>query len=286
MYAENGNSRSATVIGILDQHLVEENVEPLTSLEKKAVGDLKQKYRNIPEGYLQVIIQITGPMSTYSMELASLANTYFSKRSMSQKLELGYRLTPLPHEDIEGLAGMTADTRTEGKRTYHRPTTVAKTDVDLTRTLQTSNTSQKQKHDAMASAASLYRRGASNPLYRQAAGYYASQAREHARRAQEATSAAADIYVDRQSTATIVDLHGVSVLDGVRIARQRAVQWWQTLRESREGHLVDQSLTIITGVGHHNTGGVSPLRRAVAAALTRDGWKFRIETGKFIITSR
>ncbi|KAL7946636.1 hypothetical protein V8C42DRAFT_318414 [Trichoderma barbatum] len=290
MYAESGNSKIATILGILDQHLLQESGESLTTVEKKAVGELKQKYRSVPEDYLEVIIRIAGPMSAYSVDLASLTNTYFSKRSMNQKLELGYRLTPLPHEDIEGLTGAAAATLAGGKGIYHRPTQVANTDNDLTRTLQMSNALHRQKQDAMASAASLYRRGASQPLYRQAAGYYAQQAREHSRRAQEATSAAADMHVDQQSTDTTVDLHGVSVLDGVRIARQRAVDWWQTRRasrqESRQGRLSEQSLTIVTGLGHHSAGGVSPLRKAVGAALTRDGWKFRVETGKYVLTGR
>jgi hypothetical protein len=289
IYAENGNSRGATIIGILDQFLIQREVEPAaTGLEKEAVNDLKQKYRNTPEEYLQVIIQITGPVSTYAAELASLVNAYFSKRSMNQKLELGYRLTPLPHEDIEGLTGTAVDTWAEGRRNSHRAITVATpgTGKDLTQALQLSNDLQKQKQDAIASAASLHRRGASNPLYRQAAGYYAQQAREHARHAQEATSTAADILVDQQSTNRTVDLHGVSVQDGVRIARQRALSWWKGLHGSREGDTLDRSLTIITGLGRHNAGGVSPLRKAVAAALTRDGWKLEVETGKFIITGR
>ncbi|PTB71246.1 hypothetical protein M440DRAFT_1406779 [Trichoderma longibrachiatum ATCC 18648] len=285
VYAENRNSKGATVVGILDQHLMQD-LKPLTSEEKKAVGDLGQKYRNVPEDYLAVIVQITGPMSTHSSELASLVNSFFTKKSMNRRLDLGYRLTPLPHEDIEGEAGMAADKPAERRGISQQPTAAAKADVDLTRILQTSTSLQKQRQDAMASAASLYRRGSSNPLYRQAAGYYAQEAREHARRAQEVTSAAADLRVNQQSTDTTVDLHGVSVLDGVRIARQRTVDWWQALRQSREQQLPKQSLTIITGVGHHSTGGVSPLRQAVAAALKRDGWKFRVETGKFIITSR
>ncbi|PNP50253.1 hypothetical protein THARTR1_09084 [Trichoderma harzianum] len=290
MYAESGNSKIGTVIGILDQHLLQENGEPLTSTEEKTVSDLKQKYRSVPETYLEVIIQITGPTSTSSAELASLLNTYFSKRSMNQKLELSYRLTPLLHEDIEGLPGAAVDALAERKGAHRRSIPVTKADTDLARTLQASNALHKQKQDAMASAGSLYRRGASNPLYRQAAGYYAQQARQFGRRAQEATSAAADMHVDQQSTNTTVDLHGVSVLDGVRIARQRAVDWWQMRRESRyesrEGQSSERNLTIITGLGHHSAGGVSPLRQAVGAALTRDGWKYRVETGKFVLTGR
>lgn len=287
IYAENGNSKMATILGILDQFLIQREAEPPTTLEKKVIDDLKQKYRNTPEEYLQVIIQITGPDSTYVAELASQVNAYFSKRSMNQKLKLNYRLTPLPQEDLEGSTGTVLDTWAEG-RSPRRATTLStsSTAKDLNRALQTSNNLQRQKQDAIASAASLHRRGTSNPLYRQAAGYYTQQAREHAKRAQEATSTAADILVDQQSTDRTVDLHGVSVQDGVRIARQRVLNWWKDLRGSRQGPVLDESLTIITGLGRHNASGISPLRQAVAAALTRDGWKYTVETGRFVVSGR
>ncbi|KAL7926710.1 hypothetical protein ACQKWADRAFT_281149 [Trichoderma austrokoningii] len=286
IYAENGNSKVATILGILDQFLIQRDAKPPSTSEKKAIGDLKQKYRNTPDEYLQVIVQIIGPNSAYAAELASQVNAYFSKGSKTQKLNLDYRLTPLPHEDLEGSMETVTDTRVEG-RNSRRATAISTsgTGKDLNRALQISNSLQRQKQDAIASAASLHRRGASNPLYRQAAGYYAQQAREYAKHAQEATSTAADILVDQQSTDWAVDLHGVSVQDGVRIARQRVLNWWKDLR-AREGPVLEKNLTIITGLGRHNASGISPLRQAVAAALTRDGWKYTVETGRFVVSGR
>lgn len=286
IYAENGNSKVATILGILDQFLIQGEAKPPSTSEKKIIDVLKQKYRNTPDEYLQVIIQRTGPDSAYATELASQVNTYFSKRSMNQKLNLDYRLTPLPHEDLEGSVETVTDTRVEG-RSSRRATAISTpgTGKDLNKALQISNNLHRQKQDATASAASLYRRGASNPLYRQAAGYYVQQAREHAKHAQEATSTAADILVDQQSTDGTVDLHGVSVQDGVRIARQRVLDWWKDLRARKEP-VSEKRLTIITGLGRHNASGISPLRQAVAAALTRDGWKYTVETGRFVVSGR
>ncbi|KAM0469755.1 hypothetical protein ACHAPX_010336 [Trichoderma viride] len=286
IYAENGNSKVATILGILDQFLIQKEAESPSTVEKKAIDDLKQKYRNTPDEYLQVIVRITGPDSAYAAELAAQVNAYFSKRSMNQKLKLNYRLTPLPHENLEGSIGTVTNTRTEG-RSPRRTNSISTSSAgkDLNKALQISNSLHRQKQDAVASAASLHRRGASNPLYRQAAGYYAQQAREHAKHAQEATSTAADILVDQQSTDGTVDLHGVSVQDGVRIARQRVLSWWKDLR-AQEGPVLDKCLTIVTGLGRHNASGISPLRQAVAAALTRDGWKYTVETGRFVVSGR
>ncbi|KAM0459749.1 hypothetical protein ACHAPV_005463 [Trichoderma viride] len=286
IYAENGNSKVATILGILDQFLIQREAESTSTVEKKAIDDLKQKYRNTPDEYLQVIVRITGPYSAYAAELAAQVNAYFSKRSMNQRLKLNYRLTPLPREDLEGSIETVTDTRAEG-RSPRRATSVSTSGAgkDLNKALQISNNLHRQKQDAIASAASLHRRGASNPLYRQAAGYYAQQAREHSKHAQEATSTAADILVDQQSTDRTVDLHGVSVQDGVRIARQRVLSWWKDIR-AREGPVLDKSLTIVTGLGRHNASGISPLRQAVAAALARDGWKYTVETGRFVVSGR
>jgi len=133
------------------------------------------------------------------------------------------------------------------------------------------------------SAAALSRLG---PLGRQGASVYIQRAREETRKALEKTSAMAEQLVGRQSSPTRVDLHGVTVLDGVRIAKHRVWQWWDNLGESRARIAKEQGITVITGVGHHSQNGVSRLRQAVGIALQNDGWKVEALTGQFYITGR
>lgn len=92
--------------------------------------------------------------------------------------------------------------------------------------------------------------------------------------------------VEQQSTADSIDLHGILVQDGVRIAVQRTTDWWQGMGESRSRRTREGGFTVITGLGHHNASGVSQMRQAVAAALLQDGWKLRVETDKLIVTGR
>jgi hypothetical protein len=136
---------------------------------------------------------------------------------------------------------------------------------------------------SMRSAASLRRMG---PLGRQGAVVYTERAREERGAFTVHASQAAEALVAQQSTATVVDLHGVFVMDGVRIAKQRVWAWWNGLGEDRKALARQSGFTIVTGVGKHSAGGVSRLRQAVGAFLKNDGWRVETLTGKFYVTGR
>ncbi|KAK5987741.1 Smr domain-containing protein [Cladobotryum mycophilum] len=279
-------SNTTTVIEVLDQHLSHGDSKPLDDAQKKILEGLGRKYRNVPEKYAQAIIQTTGTVPRFSDDIAALANKHF-KRPRSQRFDLSYSLAPLPIEDIEPVqTSINSKRSSRDSGNWISPPTSPKGIRDHAQALQLSEGFSQARRDAAASAASLHRRGASNPLYRQAASYYAEKAREHANYAQEATSVAADLLVEDQSTDDNIDLHGVSVYDGVRIARQKALSWWESRGKIRGEKKQICTLTIITGIGRHSAGGVSQLRKSVAAALLQDGWKMRVETGKFVIIGR
>lgn len=134
----------------------------------------------------------------------------------------------------------------------------------------------------LRAAAELSRTG---PLARQAASVYLERARHETRRSMGLVSAMAERHVDGQSTADKIDLHGVTVLDGVRIAKHRVWRWWELLGENREAK-AKHGFTVVTGVGYHCANGVSRLRQAVGAALKNDGWKVHVGTGEFHIVGR
>ena len=134
------------------------------------------------------------------------------------------------------------------------------------------------------SAAALSRKG---PLGRQAAAVYTERAREANRSAMVQSSILADNHVRKQSSDSMVDLHGVFVLDGVRIARQHVWGWWNNLEgENRAARAKQEGFTVVTGLGKHSAGGVSRLRQAVAAMLKNDGWKVETLTGSFLVLGR
>lgn len=133
-------------------------------------------------------------------------------------------------------------------------------------------------------AANLSRLG---PFGRQGVSVYTDRARDEARAAIAQASALADTHVGLQSTDTSVDLHGVYVLDGVRIARERVWAWWQALDgENRAAAAKNSGFTVVTGLGRHSHNGVSRLRQAVGAMLRNDGWKVETLTGHFHVTGR
>ncbi|KAK3902397.1 hypothetical protein C8A05DRAFT_33902 [Staphylotrichum tortipilum] len=135
----------------------------------------------------------------------------------------------------------------------------------------------------LRAAAALRRMG---PLGRQGAAVYLDRAREARGAFTAHASHAAEQHVDGQSTDTMIDLHGVVVMDGVRIAKQRVWSWWNGLGENRRVLAREPGFTIVTGVGKHSAGGVSRLRQAVGVYLRNDGWRVETLTGRFHVTGR
>ncbi|KAK7414622.1 hypothetical protein QQX98_006559 [Neonectria punicea] len=273
----------ATAVEILDQH-ISLGIEAQDDAGKKYAQELAQKYRNVPEEYMSTVVQVTGSITHWSDDIAALLSKHFAKNPWSQKLDINYTLTPLPQEDIEGFeTGKAVVSRAA------RPVVSAPKSADPQAYAQARDSFHhysRAKREAAASAAQLSRRGTSSPLYRQAAVVYHDLARENGRLAQQASSTSADLLVEQQSTANSIDLHGVYVQDGVRIARQKVQAWWSGLGEFRTEKARQHNFTVITGLGRHSAGGVSQLRQAVAAALLQDGWKMQVETGRFVVKGR
>jgi len=148
------------------------------------------------------------------------------------------------------------------------------------------------KH-SYASASSAFKKGKGDPLMRGAAAYFADRARAETANYRQAMSVEAEFLVDRQSTSDTIDLHGVTVQDGVEIALSRAWRWWNGLGEEKlrlrgggAGGNNRAELRIVTGIGRHNPDGRSPLRTHVFKALVADGWMVEVLTGAFLLKGR
>lgn len=139
---------------------------------------------------------------------------------------------------------------------------------------------------SFAAASQAYRRGKSDALFRPVAGVLSERAREQLERSKAVQSETYEALVDEQSSPTVVDLHGVPVADGVRIALERTQAWWNNLGEDRARKARAEGFTVVTGLGIHSSKGVSRMRQDVGAALKRAGWRVRTETGQFIVTGK
>lgn len=135
---------------------------------------------------------------------------------------------------------------------------------------------------ALTQAATAHRKSKSTPHFAGAAAHYNSVARSATASLRAHEAAGADALVAAQSRAGEVDLHGVSVKDGVRIAREKVEEWWAGRWEwAKEGRVRGVGLRVVTGVGRHSDGGRGKLGPAVGGMLVREGW--RVEVGKGVV---
>jgi hypothetical protein len=275
-------SSGATAAEIIEQYL-ELGITAGDEESKIRAKELAAKYRHVPARFMSTVVQVT-PMLEFSDDIASLLDKHFTKNPWKQRLDLNYRLSPLPSDELDDSAsGQSSKARSPVPKSPLSPRFTGPS--DLPQAFQKSQQYAQASRDANAYAAQLVRRGGSNSLYRQAAVVWSERGREHAQASHNMTSVAAEHLVSQQSTAFSIDLHGVTVLDGTRIARQRVQSWWDSLGEAKVKKAREQNYTVITGYGRHS-GGVSRLRQAVAAALLQDGWKIEVETGRFRVTGR
>lgn len=173
---------------------------------------------------------------------------------------------------------------TAGWQTVQPTNRPRKTYTELARDAEEARASTAQSFTAAHAA---YRRGKSDALFRPVAGVLAERAREQLGRSKAAQSEAYEALVDDNSSASHIDLHGVPVADGVRIALERTQAWWAALGEDRARRArTGEDFTVVTGLGNHSSGGVSRMRQDVGAALKRAGWRVRTETGQFVVTGR
>ncbi|KAK1961391.1 hypothetical protein LY78DRAFT_297255 [Colletotrichum sublineola] len=286
-------STELTIIEFLDRH-VKQGVGAWSGeddFRKQRIQELKKQYRHIPEQYLAPITEVTRSDHQWTEEVATLLNRYFGKLP-ARRLDINYRLAPLANAELEGssegwqrVTSPKSAVMSPTARTLSTPTSSCaspSTSTSYRQAIEIAGVYRDASNHSYSTAGQVYKKG---HLYRQAAGYYAERGREEARNFAKAKSVAADIHVASTSSATEIDLHGVEVADGVRIALERVWDWWNSLGEYRT-RKAQEGFTIVTGRGLHSAGGVSRLRQGVIAALVNDGWKVSVGTGSYRVTGR
>lgn len=147
-----------------------------------------------------------------------------------------------------------------------------------------------RRSEAYQKAAEAHRKGRSgNGYMKAAAGYYSQEARDLGANMKVMSQADADALVAQQSSSTILDLHGVTVADATRIARQRTQMWWNSLGEQRIAEYGGArggvgSYRIVVGLGRHSADGRGKLGPAVVKALVKEGWKVEVGSGELLVT--
>ncbi|KAI9926869.1 hypothetical protein MW887_003967 [Aspergillus wentii] len=269
-YHANGASLSATIRSLATANATEEehiNDDPVMVTQ---VAELSQEFSTITPTVLAGLLNITRNSISAANELAT---------------EMVARPAPVPLSEVIQIKAtpLALETGNETPKKRGKQSRVIR-DYEIASSSAGANFSAGA--DAFSKASMAYRRGKSDRLMGGAAAYYSAVGRDHLERAKREASMAADALVDSQSTSTMLDLHGVSVQDGVRIASDRVAEWWESMGDAKYirggGNLARDGYRIVTGVGRHSHDGTSRLGPAVGKMLAREGW--RVEVGMGVLT--
>ena len=238
--------------------------------------ELGRDFPGLAPEYLLTIIRLTFPFTTSAHELA---------RALTQKpkVEGGIQIIP-QHVPLTGI-DPTGDWSTVSKRA-RASTTPGSPSLDIPQAGGGADYASARA-TAFEQARAAHRKAKSNHLMGGAAAYYGQVGREYSALSASASAAAADRLAASQSNRTQLDLHGIDVLNGVRIARERVEEWWDGLGESRVNGRVgaedrQTGYRIVVGLGRHSEGGKGKLGPAVSKMLRQEGWKMEA-TGAVIV---
>lgn len=242
------------------------------------VADLKQDFQSVPEAQLHGLLDLARNMPSAAHELVVAMITVV-------------HVDTIPAGRVDGFVQYSP---VKVNSDAERPSTPAK----WTPTPSSAFTSQSPSvasHSLAASTAfqqagQAYKRGKSDRLMGGAAAYYSSVGHEHAKLAKQHAAAEANTHVADQSSPTHVDLHGVSVADAVRIARDRTEHWWDGLGDSKYysggNNAARVGFRIVTGVGKHSKDGALRIGPAVSKMLMREGWRAEVLAGEIIVRGK
>lgn len=280
VYMRNRSSLGTAIIAILDNYIALGLQSRGSPNQLQHMEEQEKRIPWIPHDYFSPIFDTTTTLQAAIDIIDALANHF--KKPAYLKHNVPYSVVASDLELDSEMTLSSAKLQT-GQRVRPLPNTLQ--EASTTKATLAAST----KH-SFASASSAFRKGRTDPLMRQAATFFADRARSEAASHREAISMEAEFLVDQQSTEGAIDLHGVSVSDGVKIAIDRAWRWWdalgQTEKTHRAGKAAHDGLKVVTGIGRHSVNGMSRLRINVFKALVEDGWKIEVLTGAFLVTGR
>lgn len=267
----------------------------ISSSDPHLLSDVQQemgRFPWVPYEYVKATFEVCSTQSDAISIIRILADHF--EKPVYLKYDVPYSVVASGSEEID----MPEPTKASNSRQSPRsPIATRSPTVDLPMRASTrpgnlqaaaavSKTIAESRNHSLSSAASAFKKGRSDPLFRQAGAYYAERSQQQYTSYRQATSVEANRHVDQQSTEDKIDLHGVTVQDGVEIALDRVSRWWRNLGEERVRKAKMNGLTVVTGIGKHSSDGRSPLRINVIKTLIADGWKVQIQTGSCLITGR
>lgn len=270
LYHGNGASASATIMAMLEADIkANGHIKGDNSVVLQNAIDLISDFPSLELPHALALIRLTHP-STASAHKLTKALVAQSDGKSAGKIEVIPRYAPINLSEPSPLSS--------------RPGSA----TPLLAVPHTVLALNAARSTAFTQASAAYRKGKSEPLMKAVAGHYSQLGRDYDAALKAASSAEADALVSSQSTPTQLDLHGVSVKDATRIARERVTAWWHGLGEGRidlRGYSgMGEDYRIVTGLGRHSEHGISKLGPAVARMLVREGWKVEVGSGVLVVS--
>ncbi|KAI5866210.1 hypothetical protein GGS23DRAFT_374500 [Durotheca rogersii] len=281
IYRRHKASLGATVVQILDNYIA----LGLPLADPNLLSDFQQEVSGffwIPRQYITSVIDIC-PTRRDAVDVVRVLAEHF-ERSSYLKIDVPYRVVA---SDSDVVSPTIITTLEPASTTNPQSPTSLRAAASVSQRLAAS------RSHSMASATAAFKKGRSDPLFRQAGALFAERARAQTDDLRRAAATLANLRVDEQSAPGMIDLHGMTVQDGVTIALERVGNWWRDLaaenagdERARRAAARAAPFKVVTGIGRHNPDGRSPLRIGVSKALVNNGWKIEVLTGAFCVTGR
>lgn len=283
LYYSLGASLPKTVIAVLNKRL--QKISPEDREDPVMVAnayDLQQDFPTVDEEHIFALIHITHPSTVSAHELAKELTT--RPKSPVGGIQIIPRYAPPVLDET--------DSSWQKPQKNSRPTTpTAYHEFDISDGPDNASMYNAAVANVRQQAQAAWRKSKSNPLMGGAAAYYSQEGRNLSALSSQATARYCDQLAARQSSPGQVDLHGIDVLNAVRIAQERVGQWWVNLGENRvNGRAGAESRAagyrIVVGLGTHSVGGKGKLGPAVSKALKGQGWKCENQGAVILVRGR
>lgn len=267
IYNASGHSLRATIIAICKKDPRKDlgcQTEWDDALLQSNIVDLRSEFPSVALSYLQSLALLTHPLMVSARELAEIITDYYQERLVPQYVSTKVETHP-DYNEAEDLP-------------YHSSIS----------SLPMNTQFDTLRSTAFAQASAAYRKSRSNPLMGGAAAHYAEIGHTANAAMKRSRAIEANSRVAAQSSPDMCDLHGVTVADANRIAKQYVERWWAQRSEwTREGSTIGGSaFRIVVGRGAHSSTGVSKLGPAVSKMLRGEGWRVDEQVGEILVRGR
>ncbi|CAK4031192.1 Smr domain-containing [Lecanosticta acicola] len=279
IYYSNGTSLSRTISDILKTSVQNDTPsdDPIIAVN---AHDLGLEFPTIIPAFAAALVGLTHPSTAAARELAKALTT---RPQVKGGVQIVPQYRPPQEEDTEIASQIV------GKKS--KQSNASNLSSELSDLNGQANAYAAARRTALSQAYAAHRKAKSDRLMAGAAAYYGQVSRDNAALYSRSSAAAADQLAQSQSGAGELDLHGIDVLNAVRIAQGKVEEWWQGLGEQRANGRLGAAerqagYRIVVGRGTHSEDGKSKLGPAVTKMLKSDGWRFEPAGAVIVVKGR